>query len=128
MSNHSPDSEHASQPAEGIASPALSDDRLYRALTSTLRRRTLYVLLVQGESTVSELATLLAGWEATAWKSMTSREDYEQIRTSLLHHHLPLLADVGLVSYDRASGAVTLEPVTPAVQDLISQSVETDRR
>lgn len=128
MRNDSPGHEEEWFEAVAAASPTLADDSLYRALSATLRRRTLYILLVQSESTVSELATTLAGWGATDKGEMTSRADYEQIHIALIHQHLPLLADVGMVSYDRESGAVRLEPLTTAVQDLISQSIETERR
>lgn len=71
-------SEQSERKSESEVTPGLSDDQLYRALVSTRRRRLLYSLLAEGEST------------------MTRPEEYEQIVVELNHKRLPLLADTGL--------------------------------
>lgn len=107
--------------------PQLSDDELYRALGSTRRRRLLYILLVEEESAVGKLATILAGWDTTETGGMASPDDREQIRLGLEHVHLPLLEKTGLVAHDRENDTVGLEELDDAVVDLICQSVETER-
>lgn len=112
------------EPQPDVASD-LSDDRLYRAFASTPRRRLLWILLEGGESTVDELATVLAGWDATDRGTMRTGEDRKRVVVELAHVHLPLLADVGLIAYDRDSGTVRIEPIDPLVRDLIRRSVGT---
>ncbi|WP_235027967.1 ArsR family transcriptional regulator [Halorubrum sp. JWXQ-INN 858] len=103
--------------------PDLSDDRLYRALASTSRRRLLWILQEGDESTVDELATVLVGWDATDHGTMRTDEDRKRVIVGLAHVHLPLLADLGLLAYDRGSGTVRIEPIDPLVHDLIRRSV-----
>lgn len=112
---------------QGTSVVTLQDDQLYRALASAQRRRLLYVLLVEQESAVGKLATVLAGWDATEAGGMATPEDRGQIRVALEHVHLPALAEFGLVTYDRDDGTVRVEPLDDAVFDLICQSVETER-
>ena len=111
---------------QGASGLTLQDDQLYRALASAQRRRLLYVLLVEQESAVGKLATVLAGWDATEAGGMATPADREQILIALEHVHLPILAESGLVTYDRDDGTVRIEPLDDAVFDLICQSVETE--
>lgn len=104
--------------------PGLSNDLLYRALADTRRRRLLYVLLVEGKSTVDEIATVLAGWDATQTGTMALPADREQIIIELDHVHLPRLVEAGLVTHVRESGVVETEPLDDAVADLICRGVE----
>jgi DNA-binding transcriptional ArsR family regulator len=119
--------EYADDAAEAGATPRLSDDRLYRALASTRRRRVLYVLLDRGESTVDEIATVLVGWDATETGGMSSPDDHRRTVIGLRHSDLPLLEDAGLLSHDRAGGTVTIEPLRAEVTELVVASVEGDR-
>lgn len=103
----------------------LSDDRLYRALSSTQRRRLLYVLFVEEESTVEHLGTILTGWETTETGTMAGPAERERAIVELRHRHLPVLDEAGLVTYDD-SQHVSIERLDPAVRDLVCQSVETE--
>lgn len=103
-----------------------SDDRVYRALASTQRRHLLYFLLEQQESTVEEIATVLTGWGATERGTMGTADDRRQLVIGLVHVHLPILAEAGLVTHDRQSGTVRIESLDPSVQDLVRRSVESD--
>jgi DNA-binding transcriptional ArsR family regulator len=118
--------ENRTESASGDDIPTFSDDRLYRALAAKPRRRLLYLLLERGECSVEEVATVLTGWEATETGTMGSVADRERIRTALDHVHLPLLADVGLVTYDRQRGTVEAEPVDPFLEELIGRGVDTE--
>lgn len=101
-----------------------SDDRVYRALASTQRRRMLSFLLEEGESTVEEIATMLTGWEATVRGTMRTGDDHRRIVIGLVHVHLPILAEAGLVTHDRQSGTVRIGSLDPSVEDLVRRSVE----
>ncbi|MEF8815104.1 MAG: hypothetical protein V5A55_15035 [Halovenus sp.] len=126
MKDGQPEPAEIDRRAEPDRSPRLSDDRLYRALAATPRRRLLYILLVEEKSTIDEIATVLAGWDATETGTITTPADREQIIVALEHIHLPRLSETGLVTYDRESGAVELERLDDAVIDLICQSVESE--
>ena len=102
----------------------LSDDRLYRALSSTQRRRLLYVLFVEEESTVEHLGTILTGWETTETGTMAGPAERERAIVELRHRHLPVLDETGLVTYDDDNQRVSIECLDPAVRDLVCQSVE----
>lgn len=107
--------------------PRLAEDRFYRALASSHRRRLLYYLLEHEERTVEELASVLSGWEATETGTMHTAADRSGIRLQLLHNHLPQLADAGLIAYDPDGDTVRLESLHPRVTQLIRQSAEAEQ-
>lgn len=121
MQNGDHRSEEGSAPDRA---PSLSDDRLYRALAATERRRLLYLLLDEGERRVEELATVLTGWDATETGTMGTADDRERTLVELRHVHLPLLADVGLVEYDRQLITVDAESVDPLLEELLERSLD----
>ncbi|WP_324662663.1 DUF7344 domain-containing protein [Haloarcula sediminis] len=120
------DKQARSDPPGGLPS-RFADDELYRALSSRRRRRVLAFLLDKPECSLDELATVLAGWESTDTGGMSTPDDRERIQLDLHHMQLPLLAESGLVVYDRAQGAVTIETLDPDVRALIRRSVEAER-
>lgn len=107
----------------GAPAPSLSDDRLYRSLASRDRRRVLFLLADEREMSVEELTTMLTGWGTTDAGTMATVDDWERVRIQLVHTHLPLLDDAGLLTYDHERGAVRLEPQRSVVTALIRQSV-----
>lgn len=102
----------------------ISDDQFYRALASRQRRRLLFYLLDGEERTIEEIATVLTGWTASESGSMQTADDREQVHIELIHSHLPVLDEVGLISHDSDRGVVRIEPLDPAVEELIASSVE----
>jgi hypothetical protein len=101
------------------------DERTARALSATTRRRVLDVLLgTDGEWSLSELASVLAGWKATASGGMTAPDERRRIEAELHHQHLPHLDAVGLASYDPASKTVSPEPVDEAVERAVTSAIE----
>ena len=104
--------------------PRLSSDRFYRALASTQRRRLLSLLCDEREETVDELATVLTGWDATTTDTMATPADHERLTIELVHSHLPLLEESGLVTYDRERATVAIEPLEETVVELIHRSVD----
>ncbi|RLM56853.1 ArsR family transcriptional regulator [Halobellus sp. Atlit-31R] len=105
----------------------MADDDFYRALASGRRRRLLAILFDDSESTVDELANVLTGWETTEAGTMATLDDRDRIAVELRHVHLPVLDDVGLVTYDTQTGAVRLDDVDDVVSGLISRSIEAER-
>jgi len=104
----------------------LSDDTLYEALASENRRRTVFFLLDEKETTVETLATVLAGWAADETGSMSSPADRDRIRIELVHNHLPRLEAAGLVSYDAQEGDIRITSLDPLLAALISKSVDSE--
>ncbi|ELY55999.1 pas domain s-box [Natronococcus amylolyticus DSM 10524] len=78
-----------------------SDD-LFHVLSDPSRRTVLFHLRQHGIATLEELLDVLE-----AVRSEESEEvDRTQVRTSLLHSHLPLLEETGLLTYDLSEGVV----------------------
>lgn len=118
---------HESTRAEnGPETDANLDDLSFRALADARRRRLLYLLLEEGETTLDEAATLLAGWTAVESGAMTGPDDRERIRVRLHHVDLPLLSEAGLVDYDRERGTLDVATVDEAVADLVRRSVDAE--
>jgi DNA-binding transcriptional ArsR family regulator len=122
--NHPPNGRLEGETSRG---PRLSDDGLYDALASRIRRRVLYLLLVEEETTVDRIATVLVGWDAAGSGRLATPDDRDEVRTGLRHKHLPRLEDCGFVDYDREAGRVSLEPLVDPVIDLVRRSIETER-
>lgn len=108
----------------GDSAPSLSDDDLYRALASRQRRRVLSTLLIEEESTVEELSTVLTGWQATEANTMGTAEDRTEVMITLKHSALPILDETGFVTFDSERGTVEMKQVPSAVRELIHRSVE----
>ena len=76
-----------------------STDRLFKALADGKRRRLLSVLATEGTLALDEVVDVLVGAEAAA-EGVAGPEAWTRVRTELVHVHLPLLEDTGLVSYE----------------------------
>jgi len=70
-------------------------------LSNSRRRGVLYAVERGEETTVEELADRISSWLGDA-------HDASSVRLSLVHTHLPRLADAGVVEYDRERGTVEL--------------------
>lgn len=106
----------------------LAEDQFYQALADTQRRRVLYYLLAENETTVEELATVLSGWGATTTGTMYTASDRSELRLTLFHSHLPALDEAGLIDYDPDAGLVELASLHHRVADVIHRSVEAEQR
>lgn len=102
-------------------SVVLSQDDIHRVLSSTTRRRLLTLLLDDPSRTRDELATILTGWEATTNRPMAAPSDRARIEVDLHHSHLPLLDDLGVVSYDPTNGRVVLEELADETRAAIER-------
>jgi len=100
------------------------EDHSFRALANARRRRLLYVLLEEGETTVDEMATLLSGWTAVDSGEMTTPEERERHRVRLYHADLPILSEAGLVDVDRERDTLDVATVDDALADLVRRSVD----
>jgi len=114
-------------PRTDEATRALSrpfDHQFYRAMASRDRRRLLYVLLDDEERAVEEVATVLGGWDATESGTVAHPDDRNLVLLRLVHIHLPLLDDAGLVAYDDERGTVRLASLDETAREYIEGGID----
>ena len=92
-------------------------DELFDVL-SNRRRRLMLRSLETAEKPVSvgELAMELVAWESGQPVLDRSGDEREAIEISLVHNHLPKMAEAGFVKYDDAQQGVTLAGRTDELQ------------
>jgi len=74
-------------------------DDLFRALANSKRRRLLSVLSAESSMSLDELTDILVGWECTI-DGPAGPDERAQVKIELVHAHLPLLEDAGLVTVE----------------------------
>lgn len=91
-------------------------DDLFKALASSKRRRLLAALPAESAMTLDELTDILVGWESTT-DGPAGPDEWAKVKIELVHAHLPLLVDVGLVTYEdeEIARAACPEPVEELV-------------
>jgi DNA-binding transcriptional ArsR family regulator len=102
----------ADEPADDVSAA-------FDLLSDARRRGVLYAAERGEQTTVEELADQIASWLDDAEGDSCG----SSVRLSLIHTHLPKLADAGVVEYDRergtvelAGGATDLEPFLTCVR------------
>jgi len=93
-------------------------DLLFQALSESIRRQCLVYLLDDPETTASELADVIAGWQSTT-DGVVGPKQREQIAIELRHVHLPVLATADLIEYESPTGTVRLTDVSQSVRDVV---------
>lgn len=116
-----PDGDDPTDSDGASAGPSRGD--LFRALASSPRRRVLFVLLEWRETSVEELADVLAGWRAATRDEPVGPDERNRIRTRLIHVELPTLEGCGLVTIGD-DGDVTLADVGEPARGMIRLGVE----
>ncbi len=112
----------AEQATLGNDLPAAVPDDVYRALAQSERRQLLSHLLEEQTVTLNEATDIIVGWKVTA-EGPVGPDERERIRGALHHIHLPLLEEVGLVSYDREREEIQLSSLTDPVRGVIESAV-----
>lgn len=80
---------------------AVEIDRVHELLSSRRCRYALYHLIESGaRCTVDELATEIAASQFGVEQSNVRPETRRRVATALYHHHLPRLAEYGVVTFD----------------------------
>jgi DNA-binding transcriptional ArsR family regulator len=74
-------------------------------LKDARRRCVLYALESHGRTTVRELSRRIAAWRSS---DDPLPADPTTVEISLVHTHLPKLADAGVIQFDRERGSVEL--------------------
>lgn len=80
---------------------------LFELLSHPYRRFVVHLLDgVDDVMTVGEVATELAAWQTEFPVAERSATGVKEIEVALHHHHLPMLADAGLVTYEPSENVV----------------------
>ena len=103
--------------------PERSCRQFYRALASRERRRLLALLLDCEERSVEDVATLLVGCDARTG-TIEGPERRERTLLRLVHAHLPMLQEAGLVTYNPERGTVRVESLAPETVEYIERSLD----
>lgn len=97
-------------------------DELFDVLSDS-RRRVMLHFLQAAEMPISmnELITALVAWETRQSVSDHSGADRDAIEISLVHNHLPKMAETGFIRYDGARQTVTHAGRTDEVRAHLQQ-------
>ena len=92
-------------------------DKLFDVLSNPHRRATLHLLqTAEMPVSVEELTTELVAWDAQRPVSDRSGAERNSIKISLVHNHLPKMAEARLIRYDDTRQTVILAGQTDEVQ------------
>lgn len=94
------------KPDEG--EPTISSDAAFDVLRNARRRYVLYFLREESPRELGDLAEQIAARENDTTVEALSSKQRKSVYTALYQTHLPKLADVGVVKYDRDRGVVWL--------------------
>ncbi len=94
---------------------------VYRLLGESRRRYLLYQLLDEPCVTIDDLATQIVAWERGQSTDAVDEETHQRVCISLVHVHLPMLADHGVVEYDLRSGDVVLTDGIDELEPMLEQ-------
>jgi len=88
----------------------ISRDEIFEVLSNPRRRCALYYLKRHADQRVGlrELVEHVAAWENDTVPSQLGSDQRKRVYTALRQSHLPKLADVGIVTYERDRGEVEL--------------------
>lgn len=96
-------------------------DAIYTLLGDRRRRYLLYLLAETDYAGVSDLAARIAAWEVGEATGTVPEPTRRSVHVSLVHTHLPMLADHAVVDYDLRSGDVVLGEGFEEVEPLLEQ-------
>lgn len=102
-------------------------DAIFTLLSDSRRRFVCYHFLKTDYATLENLSRRIAGWEADTAPRAVSEDDRERVATSLVHKHLPRLADEGVVDYDVRSGDIVAGDEFEAVRPFLEQASSAER-
>ncbi|MFB6159803.1 MAG: hypothetical protein ABEJ61_01345 [Haloferacaceae archaeon] len=82
-------------------------DQIFDVLSSARRRYTIYYLRERDEEVpITELAKQVAAWEYEIDPEELTDKQQKRVYVSLYQTHLPKLAELGIVDYDKDRGVV----------------------
>jgi len=107
------------------SSSHLSQDVVFEILSSRRRRMALYLLRQNGgDSTVNELAELIAALENDVDVDELTSQQQKRVYVSLYQTHLPKLEQTGIIEYDAEAGEVRLTDRASEVDSYLTRRTE----
>lgn len=103
-------------------------DAVFDLLSKTRCRYTMYYVLENTPTTVGRLSGQIAAWESETDIQSVTESEKQPITISLLHNHLPRLADHGIIEFDQRSGDIVTADGFAAVRDLVERARSRDDR
>lgn len=97
-------------------------DTVFTLLADSRRRYVCYHFLKTEYATLENLSRRIAGWEAGVAPRAVSEDDREAVAVSLVHKHLPRLADADVVDYDVRSGDVVASDRFEAIRPFLEEA------
>lgn len=88
-------------------------DDLFEALVNSKRRRLLAAIPAESTVSLDEITDTLTGGQST-----TDPDEWAKVKIELVHAHLPLLADAGLVTHE--DGEITRTAYPEPVEELVA--------
>ncbi|QSW98884.1 DUF7344 domain-containing protein [Haloterrigena alkaliphila] len=109
-----------------MESADLSLDAAYGLLSESRRRYVLYYFLDNDHANIERLAIQIAAWESNTRIDDVTEEQTQRVTTSLLHSHIPELADNGIVEYDGRTGDVIVDDEFDEIRETAAQARATE--
>lgn len=107
-------------------SEPLVPDEVFEILSNHRRRMVLYYLRKQGDAaTVKELAEEIAAMENDVAVEDVTSEQRKRVYVSLYQTHLPMMADLNVIEYDKDAGTVNLATQTTSIDRYLTSNTET---
>ena len=95
-------------------------------LAQSERRYLLYQLAEREDVRLEDVVTQIAAWEHDERAGQIDRDTRQRVYVSLVHNHLPRLADYEIIDYDLRSGDVVLTDGFEDVRPLLEQFRQTE--
>ncbi|MGQ3413046.1 DUF7344 domain-containing protein [Natrinema sp. LN54] len=108
----------------GVANPDL--DTIYELLSESRRRYVLYYFLESQHANIEGLALQISAWEQDISIESVTEDEKEAVTLSLIHKHLPRLADHDLITYDQRSGDIVIGNDFDSVRSTVIRARDTE--
>ncbi|MFP8952250.1 hypothetical protein ACLI4Z_04635 [Natrialbaceae archaeon A-arb3/5] len=95
-------------------------------LSESERRYLLYLLAENPGMNLEDLISQVAAWERGEPVTTIDTETRQRVYVSLVHNHLPRLADYDIIEYDLRSGDIVLAEGFDDIKPLLEQFRQTE--
>ena len=103
-------------------------DRVHELLSNRQRRHLLYLFLDAERWSVEAVSMRLVAAERNVPIDAVAENDRRRVAVSLVHDHLPRLADYGVIEYDDRSGDAVRSARFDELRPFVEQARSMERR